>query len=139
MIARFSPNVKWRKNVHGQSVYIFCKRPGKRLLGELDFSRKAIKETVLVLLFTSAKSKQKRTFSCYFLRRAKSNQKHAEGCGPLDSGERFKALYWHAFYRNLIGSCLKQLSCFEPVRGGYFTAQGVASVFEKACSDLGGQ
>ena len=23
--------------------------------------------------------------SCYFLRRAKSNQKHAEGCGPLDS------------------------------------------------------
>ena len=32
----------------------------------------------------------KRMFFCYFLRRAKSNQKHAEGFGPLDSGERFK-------------------------------------------------
>ena len=37
-------------------------------------------------------------------------------------GERFKALYRHAIYRDLSGSYLKQLSCFEPVRKGYFTA-----------------
>ena len=134
MIARFSPNVKWRKNVHGQSVYIFCKRPGKRLLGELDFSRKAIKETVLVLLFTSAKSKQKRTFSCYFLRRAKSNQKHAEGYGPLDShgcGSKFRAVdyllkrklcaYQDIFARNRYFVRYSS-EYFEPVRKGSFTA-----------------
>ena len=70
----------------------------------------------------------------------KSNQKVPQRSADLwTPGVRFKAVYRHAFYRNLIGSCLKQLSCFEPVRGGYFTAQGVASVFEKACSDLGGQ
>ena len=134
MIARFSPNVKWRKNVHGQSVYIFCKRPGKRLLGELDLSRKAIKETVLVLLFTSAKSKQKRTFSCYFLRRAKSNQKHAEGCGPLDShgySSKFRAVdyllsrklcAYQGIFMRICNLVPYSSEYFEPVRDACFTA-----------------
>ena len=28
---------------------------------------------------------------------------------------------------------------FEPVRGGYFTAQGFVGIYKKTCSDLGGQ
>ena len=58
--------------VSPSDVFCFSERPGKRLLKKLDFSRKV-------------KQKTQMTIFCCFLRRAKSNQKHAEGLCPLDS------------------------------------------------------
>ena len=74
---------------------------------ERDFSilEKQEKRRFFVLLFAACpkppQKKSPRAFLRYFLRRAKSNQKHAEGFGPLDSGERFKIpsvgiIYWVA-------------------------------------------
>ena len=88
---------------------------------------------------------------CYFLRRAKSNQKHDEGCGPLDSrvavqnSEQRKFLLNHKLcaYQKIFekNRCLVPYSSeyFEPVRDGDFTAQGFIGIDKKTCSDLGRQ
>ena len=70
------------------------------------------------VLFGSRKA-YKRRFFCYFLRRAKSNQK-ARGANALRP--RFKALHRRTFYRNCSFPCLKQLSGFEPVEKGDYSA-----------------
>ena len=87
----------------------------------------------------------------YSLRRAKSNQKHAEGLCPLDSRgtvqnsdrgsyllNRKLCAYQKIFAEN---HRFVQYSSeyFEPVRGGYFTTQGFSIFYKKAGSDLGGQ
>ena len=78
-------------------------------LGGLFFSGKARKECFsfyekhkrdgFCVLFAFAK-RTKRTFLRYFLRRAKSNQKHAEGCDPLDSRGAVQSSTQACFYRN---------------------------------------
>ena len=69
----------------------------------------------------------------------KVTKKYTEGGGPLDSRGAVQSAVSTCFFRNLIGSFLNQLSCFEPVRNGGFTAQGFVSFYKKNGFDLGGQ
>ena len=124
---------------------------------ERDFSilEKQEKRRFFVLLFAACpkppQKKSPRAFLRYFLRRAKSNQKHAEGLCPLDSRgtvqnsdrgsyllNRKLCAYQKIFAEN---HRFVQYSSeyFEPVRGGYFTTQGFSIFYKKAGSDLGGQ
>ena len=64
---------------------------GKAWKERFSFHEKHIRDGFNVTFSLVRKSNQKRRFFCYFLRRAKSNQKHAEGLCPLDSRGRFKA------------------------------------------------
>ncbi len=63
---------------------------GKAWKERFSFHEKHIRDGFNVTFSLVRKSNQKRRFFCYFLRRAKSNQKHAEGLCPLDSRGRFK-------------------------------------------------
>ena len=81
------------------------------------------------VLFVSRKALKGRFF-CYFLRRAKSNQK-ARGTSSCDLGSKFRAVdFWIKLQalclsRNFMKNCRfvpYSSEYFEPVRRGYFTA-----------------
>ena len=134
-----------------RETFLFSKSFQKTWKECFSFREKHIRDGFNVTFSLVRKSNQKRRFFCYFLRRAKSNQKHAEGLCPLDSRgtvqnsdrgsyllNRKLCAYQKIFAEN---HRFVQYSSeyFEPVRGGYFTTQGFSIFYKKAGSDLGGQ
>ncbi len=66
-----------------------------------------------------AKRTKKERFSLLLFRLyEKVTKKYTEGGGPLDSRGAVQSAVSTCFFRNLIGSFLNQLSCFEPGRDG---------------------
>ena len=72
------------------------------------------------MLFVSRKANKGRFYVLFAS--AKRTKKQTEGRGPLDSRRRFKALYRNVFDRICSFPCLKQLSGFEPVEKGDYSA-----------------
>ena len=82
-----------------REIFFFRKISLRDSFGCFSFREKQIRDDFNVTFSLVRKSNQKRRFYVLFAS-AKRTKKQTEGCGPLDSGVRFKALYRHALYRN---------------------------------------